>query len=442
MNPDPAPSIATSASTGPAGDQPEGDAKPDPSVPPLPAPSGPPVADLAAFDDLMQRFLAEQQVPGATLSIGKGGKLLFARGYGWSDRETEAPMAANSRFRIASISKPITAHLVLRLANRGLFKLDDFVTQHLPDEFSFAISAVDDERWFLVTLRQLLQHTGGWDRDGTDFDPMFESTLIAEAFSEQSPASLSSIIRYMLGRPLDFHPGSKYSYSNFGYCLLGRVIEKVTGVSYAQAARDELWDPLGLAGEIELGASLKEQRLPREVTYTPSTDETEPGVFPKNLGKPVPPPYGAFCLETMDAHGGWVGSAPALVLWSMSLEPPTKGWLRSETWIDAFKRPDGAAGLDNSGQPAPIYYGLGWQVRPTDDRGGFHRWHAGSLPGCSTLLIKRDDDLHIAVLFNRRHDNREKAPARLIDPELHKLANQVERWPERDLTADVFPPPK
>ena len=439
MTLDPAPSTATTAATPPAGNQPPADPKPDQPAVPLPAPSGPAIPELASFDDLMQRFITDQKVPGATLAIGRGGKLLFARGYGWADREAEAPMAANSRFRIASISKPITAHLVLRLANRGLFKLDDFVTQHLPDEYSFAISAVDDERWFLVTLRQLLQHTGGWDRDGTDFDPMFESTLIAEALSEEPPASLWAIIRYMLGRPLDFQPGLKYAYSNFGYCLLGRVIEKVTGVSYAQAARDELWEPLGLSGEFELGSSLKEQRLPREVCYTPSTDEREPGVFPENIGQPVPPPYGAFCLETMDSHGGWISSAPALVLWSMSLEPPMKGWLRSETWIDAFKRPDGPPGLDKEGQPSPTYYGLGWQVRPTNDRGGFHRWHAGSLPGCSTLLLKRDDDLHFAVLFNRRHDNREKTPARLIDPELHKLANGIERWPERDLTGELFP---
>ena len=120
MTLDPAPSTATTAATPPAGNQPPAGPKPDQPAVPLPAPSGPAIPELASFDDLMQRFITDQKVPGATLAIGRGGKLLFARGYGWADREAEAPMAANSRFRIASISKPITAHLVLRLANRGL----------------------------------------------------------------------------------------------------------------------------------------------------------------------------------------------------------------------------------------------------------------------------------------------------------------------------------
>lgn len=440
MNIDPIPATPTTPSSLPASEKPTDDVPDKPlDLSSLPQPSGRNIPELAGFDEAVQKLLVKQDIPGAALAIGKGGKLLLARGYGWGDRTNKVEMPLNALFRVASISKPITAHIILKLANRGLFKLDDFVTQHLPEEFSFAISAVDDERWFLVTIRQLLQHTGGWDREETDFDPMFESELIASAASEDSPASIPEIIRYMLGRPLDFHPGTRYAYSNFGYCLLGRVIETVTGKPYVAVAREELWDPLGLSGEFTLGATLESGRQPREVRYFPSDDTLEPGVFPVNKGMMVSPPYGGFCLEAMDAHGGWLGSAPGLVLWSMSLEPPMRGWLRAETWIDVFKPPAPPASRNSDGVLDAVYYGLGWQVRPTNERGGFHRWHAGSLPGVSTLLLKRDDDVHIAILFNRRHENRQKTPVRLIDADLHRLSDAVEHWPDHDLTPELFP---
>jgi CubicO group peptidase (beta-lactamase class C family) len=404
-----------------------------------PDPTGPAVPALSAFDDALQLLLAEQNIPGAALAIGYRGRLVFARGYGWANVAAQTPVQPDSLFRIASISKPITAHLVLKLANRGLVRLDDFVTQHLPEQFAFSISAINDERWYLVTLRQLLQHTAGWDRDATDFDPMFESTLIAEAYAVPPPADTTSIIRYMLDRPLDFQPGTKYAYSNFGYCLLGRVIEQATGLSYLDAARSELWEPLQLVEEFHLGASLPAARHPREVTYYPSDETTEPSVFAESLGQPVPPPDGGSCLETMDAHGGWIASAPALALWSMALDPPIKGWLRSETWIDAHQRPAGPPGLEADGSPKSVYYGLGWLVRPVDQAGGFHRWHAGSLPGTSSLVIRRADDVTFAVLFNKRHEDRAQTPAKLIELKLHTLADSIEHWPEHDLAPTLFP---
>ena len=86
-----------------------------------------------------------------------------------------------------------------------------------------------DRRWREVTIHQLLQHTGGWDRDKS-FDPMFHNNQICEELKIPSPALQKDIIRYMVRQPLDFNPGERYAYSNFGYCLLGRVIEKVTGM--------------------------------------------------------------------------------------------------------------------------------------------------------------------------------------------------------------------
>ena len=93
-----------------------------------------------------------------------------------------------------------------------------------------------DPRWKQITIRQLLLHTAGFDKDAS-FDPMFRSYGIAKATDTPPPAEAETIIRFMLGRRLDFEPGTKHVYSNFGYCLLGRVIEQLTGKHYAEAVQ-------------------------------------------------------------------------------------------------------------------------------------------------------------------------------------------------------------
>jgi N-acyl-D-amino-acid deacylase len=159
-------------------------------------------------------------------------------------------------------------------------------------------------------------------------------------------------------------------------------------------------------------------------------------VFDPEHGR-VPTPYGSWCLEAMDAHGGWVGTAPALVRWSLGIARPENGGLRPETWWSMWDRPAGPAGWTEDGKPRDTYYGLGWQIRPTGRGIGFHRWHAGSLDGTSTLLVQRDDGLCWAALFNSRRTGQPKqTPAQLLDGELHRVANEVRDWPDRDVAAD------
>jgi N-acyl-D-amino-acid deacylase len=189
-----------------------------------PAITGDHQAELRPFDELMTSFVKEQHVPGAALAVTKEGRLVYARGFGWADRERQQAVAPNALFRIASISKPITAVAVLHLIENKRIALDDTVWHllKLPDP--------DDARWKNVTLLHLLQHTGGWDRD-VSFDPMFRYRRITEALKVSLPIGPKHIIQYMLTQPLDFDPGSKYAYSNFGYCLVGRVFEHVSGLS-------------------------------------------------------------------------------------------------------------------------------------------------------------------------------------------------------------------
>jgi CubicO group peptidase (beta-lactamase class C family) len=378
---------------------------------------------LAAFDKMMIEFLEKHPaVPGATIAVARDGKVVYSRGFGHA--EGLMAMTPNAKMRIASISKPITAVAILQLIERGKLKLDAKVFEILdleePKKRKF------DPRWRRVTIHQLLQHTGGWDRDKS-FDPMFVNGDVCAEFKIKSPATQRDIIRYMLGKPLDFNPGARYAYSNFGYCLLGRVIEKVSGLRYEEYVRREVLLPLG-ARDTHLGKTLREKHLEGEVFYDCGGKRGN-AILGPNIGKPVLLPYGAWSLEALDSHGGWVSTAPDLVRFAASFNHPERcPLLTAKSIATMFACPAGPAGHDKSGKQKDDFYGCGWSVRPTG-QGIRNTWHGGLLDGTSTLLVRREsDNLTWAVLFNR-HSPGQAEPAGLIDPLVHGAADAVKEWP-------------
>ena len=122
-----------------------------------------------------------------------------------------------------------------------------------------------DKRIGDITVDHLVHHRGGWDRDQAG-DPMFKSLEIAKALGLAGPATAGDIVRYMASQPLQFDPGSKSVYSNFGYCVLGRVIEKVSDKSYIDYVKREVAGPLGLTS-IQLGHTLPKNRDSKEPVY-------------------------------------------------------------------------------------------------------------------------------------------------------------------------------
>ncbi len=317
---------------------------------------------------------------------------------------------------------------VLQLVERGWLKLDDSVVTVLQLEQPDGPKVRFDPRWKKVTILHLLQHRGGWDRDRS-FDPMFRSPTIVKDLKVRAPAGPHDIIRYMLRQPLDFDPGTKDVYSNFGYCLLGRVIEKVGGQTYEGYVRKEVLAPLGIR-KMRSGATLLEQRAHGEVKYHVANNATAPAVLGPHLGEPVPLPYGAWCLEAMDAHGGWLASAPDLMRFATAFDDPRHCKVLNPQSIEVmFARPPGAAGLESNGKPRAAYYACGWMVRPVGTAGAANIWHTGSLDGTSTLLVRRHDKLAWAVLFNARDSAKHKEPAGAIDPLVHEAADAVKDWP-------------
>ena len=389
------------------------------------------VTPAQSFAKVVTALMTKWGVPGGAVALVKDGKLVMAEGYGLADKDGGVAATADSLFRIASLSKPITAAAALKLVEAGLLGLDDKAFAILGDLEPPPGAAVDP-RLQDITVRDLLQHSGGWDRNAS-FDPMFRSREIAAAMGVATPPDAETIIRYMMGQPLDFTPATKYVYSNFGYCVLGRIIERVSGESYQDCLQEAILGPAGI-GRMKLGRSLAADRASGEVAYYdyPGAPLT-PSVFGE-AGDLVPWPYGGFAIEPMDAHGGWIASAVDLV--------------RFVTAVDGLAtRPDvvqaSTIALMTARPSLPDwassdwYYALGWQVRPIGT--GANWWHTGSLPGTVTIMVRAHNGLAWAALFNTRPADADAFTTEL-DSALWTAVGGVTDWPTTDLF-DSHPSP-
>jgi N-acyl-D-amino-acid deacylase len=394
-------------------------------------------AGVAAYDELMTDFVSKNNVPGAALAVTRNRRLMYAKGFGLASVERKERVTPTSLFRIASLSKPITSVAILQLAERGKLKLDDPVLKHIPLQPVLLPGAKLDPRLKGVTVRHCLQHTGGWDR-GKSPDPMASGTAvdIAKALRINLPVRADQIIRYTLGKPLDFDPGSKFAYSNFGYCLLGRVIETVSGKSYGSYVSQEVLAPLGIT-RMRLGKSAQRDRAPGEVHYYDAKKRTGRSVSSTPLGVEGPFPYTVELLEPMDANGGWIASAVDLVRFASAFDNPDRcRLLKAETIRMMLAPPAGAPGHEGDGTPKARYYACGWDTRPVNTAAGkYTKWHLGLLTGTSSLMVCRADGIDWVALFNTDGQTDGKSCAEKIDAPLHGPADAIRNWPEGDLFA-------
>jgi CubicO group peptidase (beta-lactamase class C family) len=390
--------------------------------------------NLAPFSDLLTKFIAEHKLPGAACAVTRGGKLVYARGFGLADVENKVPVKPDALFRIASVSKPITGVAVMMLVDRGKVRLDEPVMNYLKLKPAVPPGARFDLRWEKVTVRHCLQHTGGWDRDKKGgFDPIGTPRRITRALQLDGPPAPDDVMRYMMGRSLDFDPGARMAYSNLGYLVLGRVIEAVTGQRYEPWVLANVLNPVG-AGGMLLARGVPEKRPAAEVRYYDSRNATGECLYPPRVGRKVPLPDGGQNVEAYEAHGGWVSSAIDLVRFACAFDYDRKSPLLSTDAIkEMWARPEGLAGFDAEKKPLDAYYGCGWSVRPVGDTGKANTWHPGLISGTSSLLVRRWDGLNWAVLFNTDANAKGEQPADLIDGPMHTAADAVKTWPEGDL---------
>ena len=222
------------------------------------------------MDSLVTAEIARRGLVGISLGIVRDGQVVFLRGYGTADRATSAPVDTLTRFAIGSITKQFTCAIVLQLASEGRLSIDDPVSKWYPE----LTRAAD------ITLRDLMGMVSGY----TDYYPLdyLDRRMLR-------PIAPDSLIRWYGRMPLDFEPRSRYSYSNTGYIMLGRIVERVTGRPFERVLRERILQPLGL----------------RQTRFDPPRRERSDAQG-----------YQAFALADMEPAvpegRGWVGAAGAI----------------------------------------------------------------------------------------------------------------------------------
>lgn len=352
------------------------------------------VPGFEAYDREFPSLLRRWNVPGAAVAVAYKGRIVFARGYGEADRESGRPVEPDTSFRIMSISKPITATLVLKLVQDGKLSLDARVFELLPYPTPTYSGARRDGRLAQITIRHLLNHTGGWVADsaqnpivgGRGFNPILYQREISRLMGVQAPGDANTIIRYMVGQPLQADPGTVFSYCNHGYLLLGRVIEKITGMTYEQAVKSML-APLG-ATSLEMAGSTKAELAADEAAYY--DDPSAPLKVSQLNGMQVPAQY-SFYMRGWDAPGGWKMNTLDCLRFLLAMDGRNHApRLLGGAMLGEMQKP----------QYPASYYGFGWFTKYAcsigDDAG-----HGGGSWGTKTLALQSaNGDWNFAVFMN------------------------------------------
>jgi CubicO group peptidase (beta-lactamase class C family) len=197
------------------------------------------------LQQMVQSYADAQLFMGSVL-VAKNGNVVLSKAFGYADLEWSIPNSPTTRFNIASMTKQFTAASILLLEDRGKLKTDDLVKKYLPDA-----PAV----WDKVTIYNLLTHTSGIPDDAAKYEPGTPDRL---TFRD---------------KPLDFQPGEKWSYTNLGYIVLGYLLERVSGQTYADFVQENLFKPLGMH---DSGLDSNVASIPRRAAgYWPGADGPE-----------------------------------------------------------------------------------------------------------------------------------------------------------------------
>jgi CubicO group peptidase (beta-lactamase class C family) len=353
--------------------------------------------EYAPVERTVRYFMHLWSVTGASVAVSMNGKLVYARGFGYSDTISGEEIQPYHKFRIASISKLITAVAVMKLAEEDKLDLNDriFGPDAILDDPYF--SNPRDKRAYGITVAHLLSHKGGWTQRWGDH--MFMPLVVSDYMGMKPPVDTRTIVRFALDKRLHYTPGKGRAYSNLGYSILGLVIEEVTGMPYEEYCRTAILEPLGIY-DMVLGRNLQSFRAPFEVSYhTPADVPPKPSIY--GTGELVSPAYGGNDIEALGGAGAWLGTAPDLLRLLLAID----GF---DTKEDILLPQSIHIMTDVSNGIAPI----GWKA--TVANGTW--WRTGSFPGTSAMMKRQSDGIAWVVLFNSSTWN---------GPEIHSYINRM-----------------
>lgn len=318
-------------------------------------------ADRQFIDKTISAFMQKYDIPGLSIAIAKDGEFILAKGYGYANVEQSLPVTPAHQFRVASLSKPITAVAIMTLVEQGRLSLDDKV---FGPEGILSVPYPKENKYVgMITVRHLLEHAAAPEWTNDNQDPMFRKARLDKK---------SLVIWVLKTRLLKEAPGSRYAYSNFGYCILGLVIEKISGQSYRDYVMNTIFKPINAKSFAIAGN--KRGTSPIEVTY-----------YPHAGGDPYSIP-----IKRMDAHGGWIANAMDVVRFVMSVD--------GRTPPDDILSP-GSIKTMTTPSRRNEHYALGWSVNEHNNW-----WHIGKLSGSAGVLVRTNHGYCWTVLTNKSSD--------------------------------------
>ena len=370
--------------------------------------------NATVIDDYMEKFRIQNGLKGVSIAVVKDEKLVFAKGYGFSNEEDQIRVTPNNLFRLASVSKLITAVATMKLVENSKISLESkvFGKEGILNDEPFL--NIKDRRLEKITVRNLLNHSGGWTQHWGDL--AFLPKTVSKGVGDPLPVTIDSYIKFVTTHKVHFEPGSNSVYSNLGYLILGKVISKVSGTDYESFVKKEVLEPAGIT-DMRLGGSFLSEALPNEVRYYQPEDGQPIESF-DGSGRMVSKIYGGNDIHLLGSAGGWLASPIDLMKLVVVIdnEPKVKDILSAEsvnemTHVDPF-------GLDP----------LGW--RGTNEKGEW--WRTGTLPGSSALVKRQPDGISWVILSNTSNY---KGPhlAKEMDRVMSRILLKVDKWPDYNL---------
>jgi len=310
--------------------------------------------DTTAINRYVQAEMERQRIPGLSLAVLQGDRVLLSRGYGLANVELHVPGSDSTVYQSGSMGKQFTAALVEMLVVNGQLRLDDSIVRWLPE---------GRDVWRGITVRHLLTHTSGVP-EYTD-----------STFDYRKDLTEDELVKFAASRPLDFQPGERWSYSNTGYVLLGVLIHRVTGRFYGDVLRDSVFRPLGMTDSRVIsehdivfnradGYQLEERGLKNQEWVAPTLNTTADGALYFTVRDLI---RWAVALN----HRGMVGGALLDTAWT------------------PVRLSDGAT----------YPYGFGWGI--FEQHGHLRIAHSGSWQGFKTVIARYPESgLTVIVLAN------------------------------------------
>lgn len=312
--------------------------------------------------------------PGLAVIVWKDGKTVFVRGYGMRDLRCNRLVTPRTDFRLASCTKQFTAMAIMLLVHDGKLKYSDRLTDIFPDFPAYGRA---------ITVRNLLNHTSGL----ADYEDIMDKEYAGKSWEEIPQIHDAGVLKLMKQQTgTQFPPGSTWKYSNSGYCVLAVIVQKISGLPFAEFIHRRIFAPLGMTGT--LAHQYGKDHVPqRAYGYT-----DDAGVWLETDQSPTSATLG---------DGGVYSNVLDLAKWDKALRNYTLlSAAEMKPAITPVRLPLAAAQWPKGPDGAPVEYGFGWFLNPY--RGHPRMWHYGSSIGFHTAIERfTRADLTVIVLANR-----------------------------------------